>query len=82
VYRFACPAGQDGKDAFYSVRAVDVRIGCLEMLKVLDDDQRVSYSVRASFQYLQVRERGTGAEADADEPCRTLNPQVKFSGQR
>src|SRR5258708_31888911 len=62
--------------------SANARIGCLEMLKVLNDNQRVCYSVRASFEYVQVGERGTHAETDADEPCSALNPQVKLSGQR
>jgi len=62
--------------------SADVRIDCLEMLKVLNDNERVCYSVRASFEYVQVRERRTGAETDPDEPCCALNPQVKLSRQR
>src|SRR5216683_5554756 len=62
--------------------SANVGIGCLEMLKVLNDNQRVCYSVRASFEYVQVRERRTRAETDADEPCSALNLQVKFISQR
>src|SRR5216683_440289 len=62
--------------------SANVGIGCLEMLKVLNDNQRVCYSVRASFEYVQVRERRTRAETDADEPCSALDPQVKLGGQR
>ena len=62
--------------------SANVRIGCLEMPEVLNDNQRVCYSVRTSFEYVQVRKRRTRAETDADEPGRTLNLQVKFSGQR
>src|SRR6266851_571700 len=62
--------------------SADVGIGCLEMLEVLNDNEGACYSVRASFEYVQARERRTRAETDADEPCSALDPQVKLSGQR
>jgi hypothetical protein len=51
------------------------------MLEILDDGQRVCYSVRASFECVQVGKRRTRAKADADEAGSALNLQVKFSGQ-
>src|SRR5580704_2665240 len=62
--------------------SANFRIGCVETPKVLNDNQRVCYGVRTSFEYVHVRKRRTRAETDADESCGALNPQVKFSGQR
>jgi hypothetical protein len=59
-----------------------VWIGCLEMFEALNNNQRVRYSMRASFEYFQVRKRRTRSETDADKPSRALSPQAKFSSQR
>jgi hypothetical protein len=59
-----------------------VRIGCLQIPEVLNHNERVCYSVRPSFEYVQVRERRTRSQTDADKPGRSLSPQAKFSGQR
>jgi len=58
------------------------RVGYPQIAEVLNDNHRVCCRVGASFQYLQVRQRRMGAEADADEPYGTFHRQVKFSGQR
>jgi hypothetical protein len=62
--------------------SANVRIDCLEMPKVLNDNERVCYSVRPSFKYVQVRKRRTRSQTDADKPGRALSPQAKFGGQR
>ena len=60
----------------------DVRIGCLKAVKVLYDNQSVSYGMRTRLEKIQMRKRRSGPETDADEPCRALNPKAKFGGQR
>src|SRR6266851_2898703 len=62
--------------------AVSVIKEHVEMLEILNDNEGACYSVRAGFEYVQVRERRTRAETDADEPCSALNLQAKFIGQR
>src|SRR5436190_13628817 len=62
--------------------SANLRIGCVEISKALNDNQRVCYGVLTSFKYLQVRKRRTRAETNADEPGRALNLQMKFFRQR
>jgi hypothetical protein len=60
----------------------DVRIGCLKPFEALYDNQSVSHGLRTRLKKAQMRKRRPRAEADADEPCRPLNSQAKFGGQR
>jgi hypothetical protein len=60
-----------------------VGTGALEVLEVLNDDERVGYGPRASLERVQLRKRSKSAVTNPDyDDSRAPNLQMKFSRQR
>ena len=61
--------------------SANLRIGCVEIPKILNDNQRVCCGVRTNFKRVEVRKRRTCVETDTDQPGRAFNLQVKVGCQ-